>query len=186
MTGLAAVLCPALLCNLLSGCGTVQKAKRCAGNRFSGSGTAITRRKYLFPSSRYGIPKRPTGFTVDFNNISSGYFVSSTAAAIRVLKSASRHPDGDKYYFMPIIPDPMRHSSDGQGTALTNTSFMKNLSDDQYVAILSGQQDAAISDPQVTPYLYPNQWILADTRAVAKGAELVKVRTRSCSRRPGL
>ncbi len=176
MTGLAAVLCPALLCNLfLSGCGTVSKAAGAQETDFSGSGTRSNTPKVLVPEAPGTDTETADGVTVDFSNISSGYFCVLYSGSNTRPKIGITAPDGDKYYFMLHNTGSYETFPLTGGDGAYQYVVYENLSDDQYVAILSGQRDAAISDP-LTPYLYPNQYVdfTADTRAVAKGAELVK------------
>jgi hypothetical protein len=113
--------------------------------------------------------------SVDASNASEGYFMvkySGSAAKVRMLVDT---PAGDQYnYLLPLDGEYAAFPfSDGSGTY--SVGVFENISDDKYAQIYSQSIQADIADENKT-FLYPNEYVdfNADTKAVAKGAELAK------------
>lgn len=112
--------------------------------------------------------------TIDASHTNQGYVMVRYSGSNPKVKLQIRTPDGNTYTYL-LSQDKKYEAfplSEGNGTY--SLTIYENVSGDMYSTAFSQDITAEIKD-EFLPFLYPNQyvWFTSDSKAVAKGSELV-------------
>lgn len=138
-------------------------------------GTRDSTPEVLVPEAAGSVVYESQDVSLDASNLSEGYFMVRYTGSSQKVRMLVDTPTGNQYnYLISLDGEYATYPlSDGSGTY--TAGIFENISGDKYAQIFSQTFSAQITDEKKV-FLYPNEYVNfnADTKAVAKGAELAE------------
>ncbi len=111
---------------------------------------------------------------IDASHTGKGYIMVRYTGSNPKVKLQIKAPDGSAYVYLLSQKGKFETFPLSSGNGAYSLTVFENVSGDMYSTIFSQDIQAEIKD-EFLPFLYPNQyvWFTKDSKAVAKGKELV-------------